>query len=76
MNSSIWILFFGIVFYVILIDKNVALYLTLVFKIIQFHFQKIIWMIHLHPYNPLTKYYIWRNSNKIAKKLMKEFKDS
>ena len=76
MNNSLWILFFAIAFYVILVDKNVALYLTLVFKIIQIQFERMIWMIHLHPYNPIQRYLIRRRSWKQAQKLMKELKDN
>lgn len=67
------LIFFGIIFYIISIDKNVEDYLVLIFKLIKLNIEKIFWMIRLHPKNPITNFTKNREYYKIAKELEKEF---
>lgn len=69
---------FGVVGYIIIVDKNVGDYLTLVFKMIMINIERVYWMIRLHPKNPITNLLMRRKYNQIAKDLEREFqsKDS
>lgn len=69
-----FLLFFGIIFYIILVDKNVEDYLFLVFKITKVNFQRLIWMIKYHPRNPITNFIKEIEYTRLAKELEKEFK--
>lgn len=66
---------FGILAYLMWVDENVAIYLTLIFKMIQVNVERMMWMIRLHPLNPITNFIMRRKYNKIAKDLMKEFEN-
>jgi len=48
LNSTLLIIF-GIIFYLMAVDKNVADYLTLVFKMTKLNIERAFWMIRLHP---------------------------
>jgi hypothetical protein len=56
----------------ILVDKNVADYITLIFKLMKINVERVFWMIRLHPKNPVTNYMMKRQYEKIAKELHKE----
>jgi hypothetical protein len=64
---------FAILAYLILTDKNVADYLTLVFKMMRLNVERMFWMIRLHPKNPITNLMMRWKYDKIAKELEKEF---
>jgi len=64
---------FGVIVYVMIIDPNVNEYLTLIFKIIKINTERMLWMIRLHPYNPITNLIMKLKYDKIAKELEKEF---
>lgn len=70
--NSILLIVFGILFYMILVDQNVADYLTLVFKLTNINFQRFLWMLKYHPNNFITTYFQNQKYNKIAKELEKE----
>jgi hypothetical protein len=73
-----WTLFiiFSVIGYMICVDKNVADYLTLVFKMTKLNFERFFWMIRLHPKNPITNLIKRWEYDKIARELQKEFDDS
>lgn len=56
----------------IAVDRNVADYITLIFKLIKINVERAFWMIKLHPKNPVTNYMMKRQYEKIAKELHKE----
>jgi hypothetical protein len=64
---------FAILAYLILTDKNVADYLTLVFKMTRLNVERMFWMIRFHPKNPITNLMMRWKYDKIAKELEKEF---
>jgi hypothetical protein len=63
---------FAILAYLILIDKNVADYLTLVFKMMRLNIERMFWMIRFHPKNPITNLMMRWKYDQIAKELEKE----
>lgn len=74
-TQSTFILLIGIIFYIMLIDKNVEDYLMLVFKIIRVNFERYLWLIKFHPRNPITNFLKEMEYNKLAKEMMKEIEN-
>lgn len=72
-QNSIILLVFGVIAYMMIIDKNVGQYLTLVFKITQVNIQRLFWMVKYHPNNFITTWIQNRKYDRIAKELEKEF---
>lgn len=66
------LLSFAIVFYVISVDKNVADYLTLVFKMMKLNLERFYWMVQYHPNNFITTWRRNRQYDRIAKELQNE----
>ena len=52
--QSTLLIIFGVIVYMMAVDKNVADYLTLVFKMTKLNIERAFWMIRLHPKNPIT----------------------
>ena len=71
--QSACVVIFGILAYLMWVDENVAVYLTLIFKIMRVNTERMLWMIRLHPRNPIVKWLMWRNALRLAKELEKEF---
>ncbi len=71
--QSACVVIFGILAYLIWVDENIATYLTLIFKIIRINTERMLWMIRLHPKNPITNLMMKWKYAKIAKELEKEF---
>ena len=67
---------FAILAYLILTDKNVADYLTLVFKIAKLNIDRTLWMIRLHPKNPITNLMMRWKYDRIARELQEEMERS
>lgn len=67
---------FGVIGYMIVLDKNVADYIVLMFKIIGLNIERFFWMIRFHPKNPITNLIKRREYDRIARELQKEFDDS
>lgn len=55
-----------------LIDENVAVYMTLLFKILNINTQKFLWMIKYHPNNFVTTWIQNQKYDKIARELQEE----
>lgn len=66
------LIIFGIIGYMMIMDKNVADYLTLVFKLIKINFERLFWIIKFHPKNPITNLIKRWEYDRIAKELEKE----
>lgn len=71
-QSTLFIIF-GIILYMMVVDKNVAQFIDLISKLFQNEITKRIWMIKNHPRNPITNLIKRREYDKIAEELMKEF---
>jgi hypothetical protein len=63
---------FGIISYVLIVDKNVSDAIVLVFKMIPIQMQRFFWMIRFHPRNPITNFLMERKYEKLALELQKE----
>ena len=77
LNSTLLVIF-GVVSYLMIVDKNVADYLTLVFKMTKMNIERMFWMIRLHPKNPITNMMMKWKYDQIARELERELqsKDS
>jgi hypothetical protein len=62
----------AIIIFLIMIDKNVADYIIIMFKLLNINFQRAMWMIRYHPQNPITNLIKRFEYTKIAKELQKE----
>jgi hypothetical protein len=63
---------FGIVAFMIIVDKNVGDYLLLSLKLIKINIERLKWMAIYHPKNPITTWWM----NRKFKKFIKEMQDS
>ena len=72
--QSTCVIIFAIIAYLIITDRNVADYLTLVFKMTRLNIERMFWMIRFHPKNPITNLMMRWKYDKMAKELMKEIK--
>ena len=70
--QSTLLIIFGVILYMMAVDKNVADYLTLVFKMTKLNIERAFWMIRLHPKNPITNLMKQWEYERIAKELEKE----
>ena len=70
--QSACVVIFGILAYLIWVDENITVYLTLIFKIIRINTERMFWMIRLHPYNPITNLIIKLKYEKLARELQAE----
>ena len=71
--QSTCVIIFAIIAYLMLTDRNVSDYLTLVFKMARMNIERMFWMIRFHPKNPITNLMMRWKYDKIAKELEKEF---
>lgn len=75
LNSTLLIVF-GVVAYMMILDKNVGDYLTLVFKMTKINVERVYWMVRLHPKNPITNLMVRWKYDRIARELQKEMERS
>jgi hypothetical protein len=71
--QSACLLIFAILAYLMLVDENVATYLTLIFKIIRVNTERMLWMIRFHPRNPITNLMMKWKYDRIARELQREY---
>jgi hypothetical protein len=74
--QSTCLILFAILAYLILTDKNVADYLTLVFKMTRLNIERMFWMIRFHPKNPITNLMMRWKYERIARELQEEMERS
>jgi len=63
---------FGVVAYMMIVDENVALFLTLIPRIIKLNFERFYWKIRFHPAVTTNKLSQWMMMRKYEK-LIKEY---
>lgn len=75
MNTYYYTLFiiFTVIAAMIVLDNNVGVYITLIFKIIKVNTERLFWMIRFHPNNFITTWIQNRKYDRIARELEKEF---
>jgi hypothetical protein len=74
--QSTCVIIFAIFAYLMLTDKNIADYLTLVFRISKLNIDRTLWMIRLHPKNPITNLMMRWRYDRIARELQEEMERS
>jgi len=74
--QSTCLILFAIVAYLMITDKNVADYLTLIFKMMRLNIERMFWMIRLHPKNPITNLMMRWRYDRIARELQEEMERS
>jgi hypothetical protein len=74
--QSTCVIIFAIIAYLVITDKNVADYLTLVFRISKLNIERMFWMIRLHPKNPITNLMMRWKYDRIARELQEEMERS
>ena len=72
--QSACVVIFGILAYLIWVDENIAIYLTLIFKVIKINTERMFWMIRLHPKNPITNLMMKWKYERLARELQAEMK--
>lgn len=72
--QSACLVIFAILAYLMWVDENVVIYLTLIFKIIRVNTERMLWMIRFHPRNPITNLMIKWKYDRIARELQEEYK--
>lgn len=70
--QSACLVIFGILAYLMWVDENVAIYLTLIFKIMKVNTERMMWMIRFHPRNPITNLMMKFKYDRLARQLQKE----
>ena len=70
--QSACVVIFGILAYLIWVDENIAVYLTLIFKVIRINTERMLWMIRLHPKNPITNLMMKWKYERLARELQAE----
>lgn len=73
--QSSCLIMFTILAYLIIADKNVAEYLTLIFKMSRLNVERMLWMIKFHPRNPISNLMMKWKYDRLAKELEKELSD-
>ena len=71
--NSILLVIVGVVGYMMIIDENIATYLTLILKIMKVNTERFFWMVKYHPNNFITTWIQNRKYDQIARELEKEF---
>ena len=70
--QSTCVIIFAIIAYLVITDKNVADYLTLVFKMTRLNIERMFWMMRFHPKNPITNLMMRWKYEKLARELQTE----
>jgi hypothetical protein len=70
--QSACVVIFGILAYLIWVDENIAIYLTLIFKVIKINTERMFWMIRFHPKNPITNLMMKWKYERLARELQAE----
>lgn len=71
--QSTFLIIFGVLAYMIIVDQNVGKYIMLWVAIIKVNTERLIWIIRFHPNNFVTTWLQNRKYDRIAKELEKEF---
>jgi hypothetical protein len=76
-NSYIWLLLFGAILYLMIMDENITKYVILLIEYLSFYAEKKYLMIKLHPFwftNPISQRIIMKKYEKEAQKLLTNHK--
>ena len=70
--QSACVVIFGILAYLIWVDENIAVYLSLTFKVIKINTERMLRMIRLHPKNPITNLMMKWKYERLAREIQAE----
>ena len=70
--QSACVVIFGILAYLIWVDENIAIYLTLIFKVIKINTERMLWMIRLHTKNRITNLMMKWKYERLAREIQAE----
>jgi hypothetical protein len=68
----IYFVIFFCIAYLIITDQSVARGFYMLTQLVQIQYEKVKWWIIHNPANPIVRYFMWRNSIRLAKELMDE----
>ncbi len=71
----LWFIPFVIIFYMMWVDENIAIYVGLTFKLIKVKLDAARWILLYHPFwitNPISKRLSIRKYERMAEKLLKK----
>ena len=71
-TSYIYFIIFFCIAYLIVTDQSVARAFYMLTQLAKVQYEKTKWWILHNPANPIVKYFMWRNSMKLAKELYDE----
>ena len=70
--KSACVVIFGILAYLIWVEENIAVYLSITFKVIKINTERMLWMIRLHPKNPITNLMMKWKYERLAREIQAE----
>jgi hypothetical protein len=73
--NSILLIIVGVVGYMMIIDENLAIYMTLVFKMMKINIERFFWMVKYHPNNFITTWIRNSEYDRIARELQQELEN-
>ena len=68
-TQYMWLLVFGVILYVIVVDPNVARAFDYVLKLVNTNIRRELWWLKNNPANPVVKYIMYRKNLKLTKEL-------
>jgi len=74
-SYTFWLIIFAFVLYFIATDQSVARAFYMLTQLARVQYEKTKWWVLHNPANPIVKYFIWRNSVKMAEELMRELEE-
>ena len=63
---------FGIIIYMMIVDRNVSDAISIIFKIVTIKIERLYWVIRFHPRNPITNLIMKWKYEKLALELHRE----
>ena len=73
--AYVYFIIFFCVAYLIITDQSVARAFYMLTQLARVQYEKTKWWVLHNPANPIVKYFIWRNSVKMAEELMRELEE-
>jgi len=71
----LWFSLFAICAYLIATDKSIARYYVLLWKHGRLTYERVKWWVRYNPDNPIVRYQIKKNSEKLAQELINEHRN-
>lgn len=75
-SQYFWLIIIGFILYFSIMDPNIMKAIAYVSKLSETKLRQWKWWLLNNPLNPIVKYFIWRRSMKMAKKIKKSLSDN